>query len=249
MNSNFAYCQVSISPMRKSPSDASEMVSQLLFGEIVKVTDQQNNWIYIQSQQDQYEGWIDEKQIIYLSEKEAFNWLGKQIITTKNTLILGPFGKQSIPQGSYISKKSPTTFSIGNQNYTSIYKPKEIALISFAKTYLNTPYLWGGKSNAGIDCSGFSQIVYRSQGIELPRDASQQVHLGNSINRKQAKAGDLAFFTNDAGKVIHVGILLSNSKIIHASGRVKIDKLDDTGIWSEELNKYSHNLYLIKRFL
>jgi cell wall-associated NlpC family hydrolase len=249
METTFAYCCVAISPVRGEHKDSAEMVSQLLFGEVVVVKEKQNNWIYIQSQQDQYEGWIDEKQIIYLSEKDAFDWLNQQITTTKNTLILGPFGKQSIPQGSYISKKSPTTFSIGNQNYTSAYKSKEIALISFAKTYLNTPYLWGGKSNAGIDCSGFSQIVYRSQGIELPRDASQQVHLGNPINRKQAKAGDLAFFTNDAGKVIHVGILLSKSKIIHASGRVKIDKLDDTGIWSEELNKYSHNLYLIKRFL
>jgi len=249
MSSNFAFCRVSIAPLRKSAADASEMVSQLLFGELVTLLKRENNWLLIETILDCYEGWIDEKQIFYVSENEMNQWKSDQQIITKTIKINSPIGKMSLPMGAFISSSSPKKFQIGTHWFESNYGSTKVHLISFAKTYLNTPYLWGGKSNVGIDCSGFSQIVYRSQGIELPRDASQQVHLGNPINRKQAKAGDLAFFTNDAGKVIHVGILLSKSKIIHASGRVKIDKLNDTGIWSEELNKYSHNLYLIKRFL
>ncbi len=247
METKFAYCIVAICPVRSEQKDSAEMVTQLLFGEVVVIKEKQNNWIFMQSQQDNYEGWIDEKQIRYITQDEALTWEKEQVITTKNTEIIGPIGKLTVPQGAYISKNSPKHFFIGKHSYTSKYNITQSTILQFSKTYLNTPYLWGGKSNYGIDCSGFSQIVYRSQGTELPRDASQQAQLGNSINRKQVKAGDLAFFINEAGRVIHVGILLSKSKIIHASGRVKIDKLDDTGIWSEELGDYSHKLSVIKR--
>ena len=245
---SFAYCRVAISPVRSEMKDSAEQVTQLLFGELIFVTKKNKNWLQITTFLDNYEGWIDEKQISYLSE-EAFNtWNKEQVVITKTTKLNSPIGKLSLPVGAYVSKLSPSQFAIGEAVFTGKYQSKKKTLIPFAKTFLNTPYLWGGKSNYGIDCSGFTQLVFRSQGIELPRDASQQVHIGTEISRSNAKAGDVAFFTNDSGRIIHVGILLSSSKIIHASGRVKIEKLDDHGIWSEELGEYSHRLNVIKDF-
>ena len=243
----FAYCRVSISPVRGEMKDSAEQVTQLLFGELICVQDKNNNWLKIKTLLDGYEGWIDEKQIAYLTESEMQSWSKDQKICTKSIKINTPVGKMVLPVGAFISATNPSKFNIGNEVFETNYKFAKIKLLTLAKSYLNTPYLWGGKSNFGIDCSGFTQIVFLSLGIELPRDASKQVSLGEEITRSNSKAGDVAFFTNDAGRVIHVGILLSKDKIIHASGRVKIDKLDNQGIWSKELNTYSHTLFKIKR--
>ncbi len=243
----FAYCRVSISPVRGEMKDSAEQVTQLLFGELICVQDKNNNWIKIKTLLDGYEGWIDEKQIAYLTESEMQKWRNDQKICTKSIKINTPVGKVLLPVGAFISATNPSKFNIGNDVFETNYKFAKIKLLSLAKSYLNTPYLWGGKSNFGIDCSGFTQIVFRSLGIELPRDASKQVFLGEEIKHSNSKAGDVAFFTNDAGRVIHVGMLLSKDKIIHASGRVKIDKLDNQGIWSKEFNTYSHTLFKIKR--
>jgi len=245
----FAYCRVSISPVRGEMKDSGEQVTQLLFGELISVKEKHNNWLRITTILDNYEGWVDEKQITYISPDEMDVWKNDQKICTKPIVLKSSIGKLLIPSGAFISSSSPNRFSIGTNVYQSNFSFKPIALLTFAKSYLNVPYSWGGKSNYGIDCSGFTQIVFRSQGVELPRDASQQVEVGETVTRKHAKAGDVAFFTNEAGRVIHVGILLSKTKIIHASGRVKIDTLDNHGIWSEELNDYSHSLYKIKRFI
>lgn len=245
----FAYCRVAICPVRGEMKDSSEQVTQLLFGEIIQVFEKQKNWLRINTYIDHYEGWIDEKQISYLSKDEVKIWENDQKIITKSLKLKAPFGSTFIPIGAYVSRSTPHKFQIGSDSYEINPKKGTTDLISFAKSFLNTPYLWGGKSNFGIDCSGFTQIVFRSQDIELPRDTSQQVHLGEEVVRSNSKAGDVAFFTNDAGRVIHVGILLSKNRIIHASGRVKIDKLDDRGIWSQELHEYSHSLYKIKRFI
>ena len=233
--------------MRSDKKDSAEMVNQLVFGEAIEIIDKDANWIYIKSSYDGYEGWIDEKQINYLSQKEYSNWIeNSSFLFSSHQQISTPFGKQTLYSGSFVGKMT-SEFSIGNQLYRLTKKNQPKPLITFAKQFLNTSYLWGGKSSAGIDCSGFTQLVFRSHKIFIPRDASQQIHLGREVPFKEKKEGDLAFFTNPTGKVIHVGLILKNSHIIHASGRVKIDKIDATGILNLETGTYSHRLYQIKR--
>jgi cell wall-associated NlpC family hydrolase len=123
-------------------------------------------------------------------------------------------------------------------------------LVETALMYLHAPYLWGGRSPFGIDCSGFVQVVYKFSGIQLPRDAWQQAEKGDLLSFIEESApGDLAFFDNDEGTIIHVGILLENNRIIHASGKVRIDVIDHQGIYNRDLRAYTHNLRLIKSIL
>ena len=118
-----------------------------------------------------------------------------------------------------------------------------------ARLYLNTPYLWGGRTPFGIDCSGFVQMVYRFAGIQLPRDASLQVKGGVSLGFiDEAQPGDLAFFESEEGAIVHVGILTGNRRIIHASGTVRVDPIDHHGIFNMQANGYSHRLRIVKRF-
>ena len=111
-------------------------------------------------------------------------------------------------------------------------------------------YLWGGRNALGIDCSGFTQMMYRIFGIQLPRDASEQVKIGETVDfLTEAQTGDLAFFENKDHKIIHVGMLMDNESIMHASGRVKINRIDATGIVSEEDGQHTHQLRIIKRII
>jgi len=243
----FGYCKVALSPMRSDKKDSAEMVNQLVFGEAIEIIDKDANWIFIKSSYDGYEGWVDEKQINYLSQKDHSNWIeNSSFLFSNHQQISTPYGKQTLYSGAFVGKTT-TAFSIGSQLYRLTKKNQPKPFIAFAKQFLNTSYLWGGKSSVGIDCSGFTQLVFRSRKIFIPRDASQQIQLGGEVPFKEKKEGDLAFFTNPSGKVIHVGLILNNSRIIHASGRVKIDKIDATGILNLETGTYSHRLYQIKR--
>ncbi len=251
-----AVCKNSVVPLRKEASDTSEMVSQLLFGELCTIIEKKNHWFRIIADFDKYEGWIDYKHVTELSE-DQYN------ILNKNVSYIG------IPQEYIVEKLLPFTITIGaelrniNNNEIDLFDSKyeldfplqkyekdKSILPNIAYQFLNTPYLWGGKSTFGVDCSGLVQTVFKLIGVALPRDAYQQAEEGKVLSFiEEAEPGDLAFFDNEEGKIIHVGILLDNHKIIHSHGKVRIDTLDYTGIYNSELNKHTHKLRFIRKIL
>jgi cell wall-associated NlpC family hydrolase len=256
----FGICNLSIVPCRKEPSDKSEMVTQLLFGEHFEVIDEKNSWVLIRIAYDKYECWIDKKQFLPISETKF------RQITEKNTAVTTELvqlaigeNKEIIPVviGSSLPKFKDKTFELGKQKwffdgdviFPHSEKKDEIhSVVEVAQWYLNAPYLWGGRSPFGIDCSGFTQIVFKICGIKLPRDAWQQAKQGETVNfLEEAQPGDLAFFDNEDGKIVHVGILLDNKRIIHSHGKVRIDKLDHYGIYNSEMKKYTHRLRVVKK--
>ncbi len=250
MNAQLAFCKVNISPVRISNGDASEMVTQLLFGEVFEVHEFEKSWCKIVIYKDNYEGWIDVKHLELLTQKESTRWLDNQTLET-NLLrkLQTPWGIQWISRGAFVGD-SNQDFKIGQHAFSFVDLLPNLVFntnTELALEYLNTPYLWGGKSPFGIDCSGFSQIVYRFFDINLPRDAYQQVELGMNVEYTDKLPGDLAFFTNSKGKVIHVGIILENNQIIHASGQVRIDTFIESGILNESKKEITHTLFAIKR--
>ncbi len=227
------YCPLAVVPVRREPDDRSEQVTQLLFGESIEVLDKQSKWSLIRGE-DGYEGWIDNKQ--YQTSDAHFD----QYVIQRAFEYSYEGHELHLPHGSKLSVKAPA-LSAG-----LAWSPASLAQTS--RLYLNTPYLWGGKSIYGIDCSGLTQQVFRVHGLLLPRDAWQQAELGETIHLPaEAKCGDLAFFDNAEGKIIHVGMLLSPTEIIHASGWVRIDAFDQQGIFNREIKQYSHKLRIIKR--
>jgi cell wall-associated NlpC family hydrolase len=221
---------LSVAPMRKEPSDKAEMVNQILFGETFDILEKQEKWTKIKLHHDKYEGWIDNKQFTINNSRLTIHNSKKIIadlfIKRTNTIL---------PLGSFVD------FDV---------KENKKTLLQTAKLFLNTPYLWGGRTFAGIDCSGFTQVVFRVYSIKLLRDAYQQQTQGKKITLKNAETNDLAFFSNADGRVTHVGIVIKDKnslKIIHASGKVRIDNLNEQGIFNEETQTYSHHLHSIKR--
>nr|WP_294945030.1 C40 family peptidase [uncultured Mucilaginibacter sp.] len=250
----YGICNLAIVPLRAEPSDRSEMVSQLLFGEAFEVIEYNNKWAKIVTAIDNYPGWIDRLQFSTLGHI-AYQDLQRQPapLTYRPVTQAWKIIDNSIiylPAGSSLAFLQGTTSYIGSQKFEIIGEIGETDHVAnIARSYLNAPYLWGGRTHFGIDCSGFTQVVYHLCGVNLKRDASMQAKEGKLIeNLAQTKLGDLAFFNNPEGKITHVGIMLNNGQIIHASGKVKIDLLDAEGIWSEDLKRYTHKLNVIKRY-
>ncbi len=252
----FAICNLAIIPLRAEPSDRSEIVSQALFGEHFEVLEQQKQWSKIKLQFDDYEGWVDSKQYQIISEKN-FKDLSKGAIILNADLVEYVSNATNvllpITLGASLSFLNHSEINTDNFEFegmkTSGVKQKT-DLLTTAYQYLNAPYFWGGKTPFGIDCSGFTQMVYKLNGYKLLRDASQQSSQGDALSFiEESEPGDLAFFDNEDGNIIHVGIIMENNYIIHASGKVRIDRLDHLGIYNAEQNKHTHRLRVIKKII
>lgn len=237
-------------PIRKEPTSTSELVSMLLFGESAIVNEQQGEWLRIETENEQYPGWVSNKQVSPLSHApqhyQAVTDFPFAVVQGKDGLIMAPCGSQ-------LPDPDAHEFMINNQPYR-LSKPQQTLPASdinrIAKQFLNAPYLWGGRSPFGLDCSGFMQAVYKCVGIQLKRDAWQQAEMGSPVAfLEETISGDLAFFDNAEGRITHVGLMLDSQTIIHASGKVRIDPVDSYGILNTEEKQYSHKLRLIKRIL
>jgi gamma-D-glutamyl-L-lysine dipeptidyl-peptidase len=250
---------LSILPVRSEPSDRSEMVTQLLFGEMYTILDEKDGWLLVIGLFDNYEGWIDKKMSLAfpedLFEKAKDNpvFLVNDIIAKAKNLTDNSICH--LVKGSVLPFLEKGIVNLGKMKFSVegnvVEIPKNPDLSNLEKealAYLDVPYLWGGRSPFGIDCSGFVQMVFRSCGMNLPRDASQQVNLGETVSFIfEASPGDLAFFDNASGSITHVGIIIGDGRVIHASGKVRIDRIDHNGIFNVTEGKYSHNLRIIKR--
>ncbi|SHI50463.1 SH3 domain-containing protein [Mesonia phycicola] len=248
----YGICHLNIVPVRLEPTDTSEMVSQLLFGENFKVLEKRKKWSKIRIAFDSYEGWIDNKQYLHLDEEEyallqsSAEELSIDLVdfaVTPNTQELTP-----LSIGAKLNFINKLNLEFEGRKIVGV-QPKD-NLLNTAYLYLNTPYLWGGKTPFGIDCSGFTQMVYRLNGYHLYRDASQQARQGEPLSFiEESEPGDLAFFDNAEGEIIHVGIIMRDNYIIHAHGKVRIDRIDHSGIFNVDTNQYSHNLRVIKKII
>lgn len=260
---NYGIVNQSIVAVRREPFERSEMTSQVLFGETFTIIEDYNDWLRVQLTFDSYEGWIDTKSCVRI-DQETLNLLTLSDVSTVATRLFTAKPIHSdypirLCPGSNIYNYNfdNGNFKLVKEEYKSFNLPFEKAeddifenLIANAKDFVNAPYLWGGRSPYGIDCSGLVQIVFKMNGISLPRDASQQIQVGETIEFVNlTKAGDLAFFDDEEGNITHVGIILGNNKIVHSSGFVRIDFFDHQGIYSTKSKKYTHKLRMFKRVI
>lgn len=253
---NYGICNLSIIALRFEANDRSEMVSQLLFGDHFKILEKTKQWLKIKLAYDDYEGWIDSKQCVKINKKD-YEKLSEEPLLVSNELIDFIEDEDqklfTIVLGSRLPHYSDKILKINKNKYSfngniSGIRSSKDAIVNTAIMFLNAPYLWGGKTPFGIDCSGLTQMVYKINGHHLLRDASQQASQGEVLSFiEESEPGDLAFFDNNEGNIIHVGIILANNYIIHASGKVRIDRLDQSGIYNAELKKHTHKLRVIKK--
>lgn len=254
-------------PVRKEPDEASEMVTQLLFGDLLSSGIEKGNWLNIKTLDDDYPGWVDKRM---LSRIDAFpdesnqGWfVGDPYLPARVEPVYGKSYTLKLSLGmsvpalyESVSDEKLFTFKlqgrriqIPRQGLIKARKATGNEIVEVSRLYLGAPYLWGGKSIWGIDCSGLTQMAYRLCGMKLPRDSSQQEKLGIPVAFPEKREGDLAFFASDSGKVTHVGVILSEGLILHASGRVREDKLEAEGIFNVENQGITHKLLTIKRYI
>jgi hypothetical protein len=255
---NYGICTLGVIPVFRTPEITGNIINQLLFGETFEVIEQQGILAQVRSAHDQYEGWIDSRQSETIGVEE-FTYLADHnhaVIQDLAAVVIRGGIEFPVVKGGTLPQDEHGRFSINADEYifrgTSLQPPQgpleSSHLMTIARSYLNCPYFWGGRSPFGIDCSGFVQTVFKCLGIKLKRDACQQVHQGKEITHlSDAKTGDLAFFTSIAKGVPHVGIVWPQGQIIHAAARVRIDQLDATGIYSNAEEKYTHRFTWIRR--
>jgi len=246
-----AICKVPVSPIRATASHRSEMTSQLLFGELLEIIETTEEWLRIRSSMDGYEGWCQPSHVMELHEPletdqpaYASDWINPVMVNEQ--IMWVPYGSRI----DLVQQPSLRSEFFFRGNHLQSIQVSGGTVIEYAMKYLNTPYLWGGRSVFGVDCSGLSQQVFRMAGIPILRDAYQQAGQGLEVSSlEDSAAGDLAFFHNAEGRIIHVGILVNNSAILHSSGQVRIDPIDTNGIIHAETGKRTHTLSSIRRFL
>lgn len=250
---HYAICTVAAAPVRKEPSHRTEMSNQLLFGETMEVLEEKEEWFKIRSSYDEYEGWVTYHLIAEIDQQraQANQHFIASLLTNPVTL---PDQLINAPMGAVLTGLDEETRLLWDPAYKYLgayrdtRKPWDAELLlKFIHQWINAPYLWGGKTFMGVDCSGFVQTVYKVLGLKLKRDAWQQAEQGETVALEDVKQGDLAFFSNENGRVIHVGIALDNNQIAHASGKVRIDRLDDKGIVNKQTGKRTHQLHSLRR--
>lgn len=254
--SNYAVAHLSYFPVRKEADHRAENITQLLFGEVFEIIESKDNWHFIKQVFDAYQGWIDNTELKLLSGEKAQEMIKQIPVYSAGFFqqVSYETNRQTIGFGSSLPFWNGKTFKIGEEEFflkgeviqADPSYPNEF-LIERAKLLLGVPYLWGGRTTFGIDCSGFVQSIFKLADVKLPRDAYQQKEMGIEVKLTDAVCGDLAFFINEVGRTSHVGLLIDNKHIIHASGKVRIDKLDEKGIFNAERAKYTHKLELVRR--
>lgn len=256
----FAVCSVSAAAVRREAWHESEMVNQLLFGDFVGILEYgKDGWAFIEGLVDKYKGWIRSAQLEIVDHATVDyenKWLLcsngiSDCIETNTGLIHVPFGA-NLP-GIKNGKAKMGTLSYSYSGEYLADRSKQLGsvavLTSILARWINAPYLWGGRTMLGVDCSGFTQIVFKVIGIDLLRDASEQAMQGQAVDfLQQASCGDLAFFDDSEGRIYHVGVLLNNHQIIHASGCVRIDAIDNAGIINKSSGERTHRLRIVKRY-
>ncbi|MES2649487.1 MAG: C40 family peptidase [Bacteroidota bacterium] len=247
---------VPVAPLRAESTHRSEMVSQLLFGELCDLLESTKEFLRVKAHYDGYEGWCQRSQLVDYGSDSYLGETGFVSAWTDEVLIDG--NSCIIPHASIAERRQAAAFTIGQNtlmhlsesiHYPSASDDKAALVKAYANRYLGVAYIWGGKSVFGTDCSGFVQQVFKMVDTWLPRDSGEQANLGETVNFiQEARLGDLAFFDNAEGRIVHVGMMLNNQEIIHASGNVHVDDIDNEGIVNKVTGLRTHQLRIIKRF-
>lgn len=246
----YAICNLGIVPLRIEPDHTSQMLSQLLYGEVFQILEERAQWSRIRTAFDSLEAWIGKKQFQKISEEEFERVTAEDPQLCADLVEFVSSGEQliPIPMGAELNGAGLMQHTHSG-SITSGKKAKE-NLLETAFLYLNAPYLWGGKSPFGIDASGFTQMVYKLNGYKLLRTPSEQARQGESLSFiEESEPGDLAFFDNAEGVINHVGIMMSDNYIIHADGKVRLDRIDHSGIYNSEIRRHTHKLRVIKKII
>lgn len=243
----YGICNLSMVALRREPGHQSEMINQVLYGESFEILEQQKSWSLVKLLTDLFEGWIDNNQFLAVTADQCGR--DQELILSADMMEFVSDQKEQlipIPIGSTLNTLPGIKHRFQGRHTSG--KKEKSHLLGSAYLYLNAPYLKGGRSPFGIDADGLTQMVYRLNGYDLPRMAQQQAQHGDSLSFiEEAEAGDLAFFDNEDGEINHVGILMDDNHILHAWGKVRIDRLDHLGIYNPETRRHTHKLRLIKR--